>query len=159
MHKDKIMDLILWRHAEAVEVAAGHPDLKRRLTARGEKQARHVARWLRDQQLRHLRILVSPAVRCQQTAHPLAIRFETDSRLAPTASVDDLLAAANWPDGSGTVLLVGHQPVLGQLAATLLTGQPLDWAIRKGVLWWFSRRVREGEPRIVLRAVVDPEMI
>ncbi len=34
------MDLLLWRHAEAED---GTPDLKRKLTPRGEKQARQMA--------------------------------------------------------------------------------------------------------------------
>ena len=42
------MDLILWRHAEAENGSPTLPDHKRRLTARGEKQARKVARWLRQ---------------------------------------------------------------------------------------------------------------
>ncbi len=40
------MDLILWRHAEAEDGDATLPDLKRRLTARGGKQAKKVAYWL-----------------------------------------------------------------------------------------------------------------
>lgn len=157
------MDLILWRHAEALDASAGQSDLKRRLTLRGEKQARHVARWLRKQQLKHLRILVSPAVRCQQTAHPLALKLETDSRIGPGADVSDLLAAAGWPEDSGqrggATLIVGHQPVLGRLAALLLSGQEADWTIKKGALWWFSSRTREGETQIVLRTVIDPDMV
>jgi phosphohistidine phosphatase len=37
------MDLILWRHAEAEE---GGPDLERKLTPKGRKQAKRVAAWL-----------------------------------------------------------------------------------------------------------------
>ncbi len=156
------MELILWRHAEALDASTDQPDLKRRLTARGEKQARHVARWLREHQPKHLRTLVSPAVRCQQTAHPLALPFETERRIGPAADVADLLAAANWPDGvgqrGGAVLLIGHQPTLGRLAALLLSGQEADWTIRKGALWWFANRTRDGETQTVLRCVLNPDM-
>ena len=55
------MDLILWRHAEAVDAEIGQPDNTRHLTARGEKQARRVARWFLEHRPRDLRILVSPA--------------------------------------------------------------------------------------------------
>ncbi len=157
------MELLLWRHAEAADAAPGQADLKRRLTARGEKQAHRVAHWLRENDPRPLRILVSPATRCQQTAHPLALPFETEARLAPDADVADLLAAANWPDGygkhGGTVLLLGHQPALGRLAALLLSGQEADWTIKKGALWWFSSRSREGASRTSLHCVVSPEML
>ena len=157
------MDLILWRHAEAAEQAAQEPDLGRRLTARGDKQARAVARWLRERQPKHLSILVSPARRCQQTAHSLAQAFDTDPRLAPGADVADLLAAAGWGHGgqarASAVLLVGHQPTLGRLAALLLSGQEADWPIKKGGLWWISQRSREGEAQTTLRAVINPDLL
>ncbi len=165
------MDLILWRHAEAAEAdgAAPKADLKRRLTHRGEKQARTVARWLLERQPKHLTILVSPAVRCQQTAHALGQHFETEARMAPGADVADLIAASGWPEGGGqrgaAVLLVGHQPALGRLAALLLSGQEADWTVKKGGLWWLSRRSREGDAhtahtaQTVLRAVINPELL
>ena len=159
------MDLILWRHAEAAEAtdlgADSKTDLKRRLTHRGEKQARAVARWLLERQPKHLTILVSPAARCQQTAHALGQRFEIEARIAPGADVADLIGAAGWPGGKqrSAVLLVGHQPALGRLAALLLSGQEADWPVKKGALWWFSSRSREGESQTALRAVVNPELI
>jgi len=157
------MELILWRHAEAQEAAIGLPDLKRPLTSHGEKQARHVARWLHEQQPKHLHILVSQAVRCQQTAHPLALPFVTDPRIGPAADVGEILTAAEWfaddKQRDGTILLVGHQPALGRLAALLLSGHEADWSIRKGALWWFSRRMREGEEQVILRTVIEPDMI
>jgi len=150
------MDLLLWRHAEAEE---GPVDLKRKLTARGEKQARQMADWLKAHAPKQLRILVSPAIRAQQTAKALGLPFETVAQLGPTASVPDLLAAIGWPDGerSGAVLIVGHQPVLGRLASLLLAGQEAEWTVKKGAVWWFSNRVRQGETQTVLRAVVPAE--
>ena len=84
------MDLLLWRHAEAED---GIPDLKRRLTARGEKQAQQIAEWLHQHAPKKLRILVSPALRCQQTAKALGLPFETDKRLGTDGNVASLLAA------------------------------------------------------------------
>ena len=75
----------------------------------------------------------------------------------------DLLAAASWGQGSdargGAVLLVGHQPSLGRLAALLLSGQEADWAIKKGGLWWISQRARENEAQTTLRAVINPDLL
>ena len=160
---DTTMDLILWRHAEAAEANSLIPDLRRRLTPHGEKQARAVARWLEERQPKHLRILVSPAERTQQTAHALAQRFDIEAKIGPGADVADLLSVANWPEGpkqrGGAILLIGHQPVLGRLAALLLSGQEADWTIKKGALWWFSNRTREGETQTVLRAVIGPDML
>lgn len=150
------MDLLLWRHAEAED---GEDDFERALTARGEKQAAAVARWLHQHLPRHLRIIASPTVRTRQTAEALDLPFEIERRIGPEAGAPDLLAAAGWPTTRGAVLLVGHQPGLGQLASLLLAGQEAEWSIKKGVLWWLSRRVREGEPQTVLRTVVAPDFL
>lgn len=153
------MDLILWRHAEAEEGAAGLPDAKRRLTARGDKQAHDVAKWLKARLPKKTRILVSPATRTQQTAHALALPFEVEPKIGVGADTADLIAAADWPEHSGAVLLVGHQPALGRLASLLLAGVEADWSFKKGAVWWFSKRSRDGRDQTVLRAVLNPEML
>lgn len=154
------MDLLLWRHAEAED---GFPDLKRKLTQRGEKQAQQMAEWIRKHAPKNLRIIASPALRCQQTAQALGLPFETDKRLGTDSNASNLLAAVNWPDGDNenmgksAVLVVGHQPTLGQTAALLLSGTEDNWTIKKGALWWFSNRTRRGETQTVLRAVIPAD--
>ena len=150
------MDLLLWRHAEAED---GFPDLKRKLTARGEKQAAQMAEWLKKHAPKNLRILVSPATRCQQTAKALGLPFETDKRLGTDSNAVNLLAAAGWPDGgkASAVLIVGHQPTLGQTAALLLSGEEDNWTVKKGAVWWFSNRTRNGETQTVLRTALSAE--
>ncbi|CAM5368887.1 MULTISPECIES: histidine phosphatase family protein [unclassified Thauera] len=148
------MDLLLWRHAEAVD---GSPDHTRELTARGHKQARKVAAWLDEHRPKQLKILVSPTVRTRQTATAFTDSFQIVPSLGPDGNVADLLAATGWPDASGAALVVGHQPALGRLAALLLAGQEADWTIKKGALWWFTNRVREGESQTVLRAVIPSD--
>ena len=150
------MDLLLWRHAEAED---GDDDLKRRLTARGEKQARTMATWIREHQPKGLRIIVSPAVRTQQTAEALKLPYETVRKIGPEACVSELIAASGWPDASGAVLIVGHQPSLGRMASLLLAGYEAEWTIKKGALWWLSNRVRRGETQTVLRAVIPAELL
>jgi phosphohistidine phosphatase len=59
------MDLLLWRHAEAVD---GIPDNTRELTERGLRQAHKVAEWLDSRRPKKLRVLVSPTTRTRQTA-------------------------------------------------------------------------------------------
>jgi phosphohistidine phosphatase len=151
------MDLLLWRHAEAEE--ASTDDLNRRLTERGERQARSMAQWIRNHQPKDLRIVVSPAVRCQQTAQALKLPFETVRKLGPDACVSELMAATGWPTAQGAVLVVGHQPTLGRMAALLLAGHEADWTIKKGALWWLTNRVRRGETQTVLRAVIPSELL
>lgn len=153
---DTTMDLILWRHAEAED---GAPDAKRKLTARGRKQAGQVARWLKKRLPPDARILVSPALRTVQTVEALELPFEEQAKLGVGASAASILGAAGWPGAGGTVVVVGHQPTLGRAAAQLLTGDAADWSVRKGALWWFTRRVRNGAPETVLRAVIAPDLV
>jgi phosphohistidine phosphatase len=153
------MDLILWRHAEAEAAAPGQTDLKRRLTIRGEKQAHDMAQWLSARLPKKCRVLVSPALRTQQTAHTLALPFEIDPTIGPAANASNLIAATQWPGASATVLLVGHQPTLGNLAALLLTGNEAEWSIKKGAIWWFAGRPRDGREHARLRAVINPDML
>lgn len=150
------MDLLLWRHAEAED---GEDDMKRRLTARGEKQARAMAGWIRHQQPKDLRIIVSPAVRTQQTAEALNLPFETVRKIGPDACVSELIVASGWPTANGAVLIVGHQPSLGRLASLLLAGHETEWSIKKGAVWWLSNRVRREENQTVLRAVMPVELL
>ncbi|MFZ1245995.1 MAG: histidine phosphatase family protein [Azonexus sp.] len=150
------MELLLWRHAEAED---GDDDMKRRLTERGEKQARMMASWIRERQPKDLRIIVSPSVRTQQTAEALKLPFETLRKIGPDACVSELIAASGWPAARGSVLIIGHQPSLGRMASLLLAGQESEWSIKKGALWWLSNRVRRGETQTVLRAAIPVEML
>lgn len=151
------MDLILWRHAEAEEGGFDRPDLERCLTPRGNKQASGVACWLRRHLPAGCRILASPAVRTRQTCDALGLAYEIEPRIGPAAAIADVIAAADWPAAGGAVLVVGHQPTLGRLAAMLMAGIDADWSVKKGGLWWLSRRKRATDDRTVLRAVLGPE--
>jgi phosphohistidine phosphatase len=150
------MNLILWRHAEAEILRPGQDDLQRELTGKGERQARRMAEWLDARLPESARILVSPAARTQQTVAPLGRRFKTVDALAPERGADDLLAAAGWPDATDTVLIVGHQPTLGVVAARLLAGSDQPWSIKKGAVWWLERRERNGVAEVTLLAVQGP---
>jgi phosphohistidine phosphatase len=153
------MDLILWRHAEAVLERPDHDDMDRPLTPKGERQAQRMAEWLNQRLAASTRILVSPAKRCQQTAKALDRRFKTVAALAPDADGQAVLNAARWPDGGEPALVIGHQPTLGLVASCLLTGQPQTWAVKKGALWWLCNRDREGGARVVLQAVMGPDFL
>lgn len=150
------MDLLLWRHAEAED---GDDDLRRRLTERGERQARTMASWILAHRPKDLRIVVSPAVRTQQTAEALQLPFETHRKIGPDTCVSELIATSGWPTASGAVLIVGHQPSLGRLASLLLAGHEAEWSIKKGALWWLSNRVRRNETQTVLRAMIPVELL
>lgn len=148
------MDLILWRHAEAVD---GAPDHARELTAKGIKQAGKVAAFLHQHLPDDHRILASPATRTQQTVAALTDHFTLAPTIAPGTSAHAVLQAARWPDAGGTVLVVGHQPTLGEVAALLLGCEGSTLSIKKGALWWFSRR--EGSEQTTLRLVITPDFL
>jgi phosphohistidine phosphatase len=145
------MDLILWRHAEAED---GSPDAARKLTKHGREQARRVAAWLKPRLPKRCEILVSPAARTQETASALGVKFTTAAEVGTGAVAADLISAAGWPDDAKSVLIVGHQPTLGRVAAALMTGSESDWHFAKGSVWWL--RHVEGDTRLF--AVVHPKL-
>ncbi len=153
------MDLILWRHAEALDAEDGSQDLDRALTARGERQAARMAHWLNQHLPATTRVLVSPARRSQQTANALERKFKTVAVLAPDGTLPALLTAVRWPDAKEPVLVVGHQPTLGLVAAYLLAGVAQPWSVKKGALWWLRRRDRAGDDQTVLVTVRGPENV
>ena len=116
------MRLYLVRHAEA---APGDPDELRPLTSEGREQARALGTRLRNEDASPSVVLTSPLLRARETGAELAkaldIETEPEERLAPGASVEDVRAAV---EGRGEqIVVVGHQPDCGQIAAAL-TGGP-----------------------------------
>ena len=153
------MDLILWRHAEAEDPGPGQSDLERALTAKGQKQARRMGLWLASQLPDSCRVLSSPALRTLQTVEALGRKYKIHADIAPGADPDDILAAANWPGAKESVLIVGHQPTLGQTAALLMTGEALDWEMRKASVWWFAQREPGDAASLYLKAVMAADLV
>ncbi|OHX13055.1 SixA phosphatase family protein [Chromobacterium sphagni] len=150
------MDLILWRHAEAEE---GVDDLARALTRRGQQQASQMASWLRQRLPDNYLLLASEARRSQQTANYLAKSYTVLPELNPGAEVDEVLAAVGWPDAERAVVLVGHQPYIGWLAARLLAEQQQMWSVKKGSVWWLNHRERNGYEQTRLKLMLTPGML
>ena len=149
------MDLLLWRHAEAEDIGLDGSDLARALTPRGQRQAAAIGHWLKKNGPRELRVLASPALRTRQTAQALDREFEICNDIGLDATPARLIQASGWPTGrhlGSAVILVGHQPTLGQLAARLMTEREADWPVKKGALWWFQHRSGETAIKLVLPA-------
>src|SRR5206468_691262 len=145
-----------WRHADAQD---GFPDLARGLTSKGQRQATDMAKWLKAHLPNDSEILVSPAMRAQQTAQALTHKFKTMKEIEPGVSYEAVLSAAGWPDHKGTVVVVGHQPTLGQTAAWLLSGEVAEWGMKKGAVWWFTNRLRGENRETALRAAISPDLL
>jgi phosphohistidine phosphatase len=149
------MELILWRHAEA---EPGEPDNTRALTARGRKQAMKMAGWLDCHLPPGCKIWCSPASRTVQTAESLGRKFKIHDDLGIASSPDRILKLVNWPHAREPALVIGHQPLLGQLASLLLTGTPSTWTLRKSGIWWLAQRDREDSPGVYVKAVMTPAL-
>lgn len=116
------MRLYLLRHADAVDQAP--TDAARELTARGLAQARTVGAFCVQRALRPDLVLTSPYRRAVQTAELAAAALGQGSQtvpflasgMTPETALDELRAYQRFT----SLLLVGHQPDLGLLAAALL---------------------------------------
>ena len=103
-----------------------------------------MALWLHRQMPEGVRILVSPAGRAQHRVK-LERKFTHPGAIGPQAKATDLLQASGWPEGQRTVLLVGHQPALGDLgvaAAHWARGRLDD---SQGGGGWLRHRSNESE--------------
>jgi phosphohistidine phosphatase len=120
------MKLYLVRHAEAIERSGTMPDANRYLTPKGRSAFRKIAR--RSRKLGSVLVLIfsSPLVRAVQTAEIIAERLKHDGPVVVANALShgfdlrllrSLLAKAGNPTEAA---FVGHEPDLGDLAATLL---------------------------------------
>jgi phosphohistidine phosphatase len=153
------VDLILWRHAEAIDLELVGDDMARYLTPRGEKQAARMAEWLDRQMPDGAKVLASPAARAEQTARALGRKYKVQSALAPLASPEQLLDLVQWPNAKGCVLVVGHQPTLGRVLARLLGLQAEECTVKKGAVWWLRYREREEAGQTLVVTVQSPDLL
>ncbi|WP_238480168.1 SixA phosphatase family protein [Eikenella glucosivorans] len=154
------MNLILWRHAEAED---GSPDLERELTAKGRQQAAASAEWLRPYLNGRVEVWVSQARRSRQTAEALGLPYAVKPELNPINHVEALPALIAAHEGADYLILVGHQPWLGQLCSYLLNGGWLAgsyWTVKKSGIWWFGvKSAADGRLYAKLKAAITPQLL
>ncbi len=142
------MDLVLVRHAVAAERGTVAIDAERPLTAEGAERMRQAARGL-ERLVTPQVIVSSPWLRAVQTAEILREQFGLGRvRLSDALAGDDYEAVVEMAveTDASPVVLVGHEPWMGELLAYLLTGDPGGMAVtfKKGG----AALVRAaGEPR------------
>jgi phosphohistidine phosphatase len=154
------MDFLLWRHAEALDISEDQPDdLLRPLSPRGIKQAQRMAKWLDQHMPAGMRILSSPALRCESTAAALGRKYKLCPELAPNGNAQALLDLVQWPQARMPALVIGHQPILGQAAAQALGIAGEGLSVRKGSVWWLRNRIRLDVHSTVLHCVQSPDML
>ena len=139
------MNLYLMRHA--IAVAGDEPgvdtDGGRPLSPKGIKRMRKAARGLKRLEIPFDALLTSPLLRARQTADVVAPliglegQIEVISGLTPESLVDNLISDLTGYQNREHLLLVGHEPLLSQMMAFLLTGkknQELGIELKKGGL-------------------------
>lgn len=121
------MQILLVRHAEAVQEDAGLRDDDRYLTLRGRETARGLARLLREERIEADAIVTSPLPRAVQTAELLAdgLDFLGAVTVLPAMrpGAHPRLAAEALVGLGRVVIAVGHEPTISALGA-LLVGRP-----------------------------------
>jgi phosphohistidine phosphatase len=125
--------LLLLRHAKAVPADDAVADFGRKLTERGEREARHMGVRLRSHQAAPDAIVASPAARALRTAELVAgewaypvNRIATDQRLY-LAEPAEILAVIGEQDAAlTTLMIVAHNPGLTDLAHELLPALDVD---------------------------------
>ena len=88
------------------------------------------------------------------------MKYATKLTLSTDATPNSVLREAHWPDGNQNVIIVGHQPTLGQIAAVLLSGRHGDISVKKGAIWWCSTTEEDDLiSGISLRTVINPDLV
>ncbi|HET9989924.1 MAG TPA: histidine phosphatase family protein [Kofleriaceae bacterium] len=141
-------DVLLIRHASAIDETLELRDPYRHLTALGRQQARALGDRLRWHDCEPTHLWSSPLVRAIQTAELVALTLgsatliETLPALAPEGHPRDVAAAiAKLPAGA-LVMLFGHEPTLSAVGA-LLTNDAEFSAIAKAE----AVRIHDGRVR------------
>jgi phosphohistidine phosphatase len=137
-------NILIWRHAEAEDVAPDGLDANRALTKKGQADAQRMAKWLKKHCPKETKIYCSPALRCQQTLEALLALKENRkscsveyTKILAIESELDVICQFLTAHKTSTLLLVGHQPLLGQLVSCLLSTQKnAGVEIKKGAVWW-----------------------
>jgi phosphohistidine phosphatase len=135
IHDDSPRVLLLLRHAKS-DWPDGVPDRERPVAARGRREAPAVGRWLREQGRLPDLVLCSVAARAQQTWDlvaaqlPSAPAVKADGRVYDATAGDLLSVIAETADAVRTLVVVGHNPGIEDLAG-LLAGKGSDKAAAK----------------------------
>ncbi len=122
--------LILLRHAKS-DRPAGVGDLDRPLNPRGRRTAPLVGSYMAGEGLKPDHVLVSPSRRTRETWEAVAeslgdlpCEIAGDIYEAPVESLLAVIRSA--PDEAGTLLVIGHNPGLQELATQLVGDGPKD---------------------------------
>lgn len=163
-------NILLWRHADAEPLTEGQGlDIDRPLSKKGLKQAQKMATWLSNSMPKDTVIISSNALRAEQTTQALHLDYVVFATLAPEATLEAVLkTVAQLADDKlqgENLLIIGHQPWLGLLAAQLLTlpatlgANAKEISIKKGAVWWFKQPILQKNQPFKLLTVQSPSLL
>jgi len=177
-------EIVIWRHAEAEVKSESGLDSERALTRKGREDGHNMAKWLNKHLPADTKIYCSPALRCKQTVEALTKlskkKRQWNVQYTEVLSLESHAHAIRQQlilSNSTAVLLVGHQPILGELVGDLLhkshtqakSSEPsllsidhisptllftknnddsnMQFAIKKGAVWWLRHR---NQPQVAV---------
>lgn len=123
--------LMLLRHAKTERAEPGERDRDRKLTKRGRADAPLIGAYMVRHGLTPDLALVSPAERAQETWKLLAASFakapktSTDERIY-NATADRLMNVLSEPHTARSLLVVGHNPGIHDLAVALIASGDVE---------------------------------
>jgi phosphohistidine phosphatase len=157
------MEIYILRHAEAEEQEVGRSDQDRKLTLKGKRDTRAVAKAaLRARETPQI-IFTSPLRRAQETAAIAAgvlgcLRVKETMALKPDALPEDIWRELCAQPGVEVAMVVGHEPHLGLLVQYLLEAR-IRVKVKKASLIKITAGGRQGSPRGQLDWMIAPRLI
>ena len=124
--------LLLLRHAKTEPAAPGHEDRTRVLVERGRKDAAKIGAYVETHALVTDRVMLSPAKRVQETWKHMASALKrapgaTTTEQIYAATPHDVLAVIlSTPASAHSLLIVGHNPALQDVALMLIASGDID---------------------------------
>ena len=162
------MEIYMLRHGAAEDVQPGHSDAERRLTDEGRKKTAEVVKMARRADLLHgvdaPLVISSPYVRAVETARIVMKELGVSDLTQTSALVPHGVPEAVWQElrdyrEARAVLLAGHEPLMGRLAAYLLNAPALRVEMKKSAMVRIDvEGFRAGQPHGVLRWMITPRL-
>jgi phosphohistidine phosphatase len=158
------MEIYLLRHGAAEDARPGEPDSARELTREGRRKTACVLRLAKGAGVAPAVILSSPYIRARQTARIAADELGYEGEIL---LVDSLVPHGTpemvWQDvrdhaGDSSVLLAGHEPLLGRLVAWLSNAPSLRVDMKKSAMVCLEADAFRAVPHGILRWMAIPKL-
>jgi len=160
------MDLFVLRHGKAEQSSEDAEDSTRALTARGRKEIRDIARWMRKEKFQFDTIASSPLIRASETAGIVARVLDQKDRLvvwdelAPGGDPDTVCYHATQSSNNESVLIVGHEPELSALVGRIISGgATVSVILSKGSLAKIRNFSFDKQPSGDLQWLLTPKLM